>query len=558
MNIPPARNTLHRRAIFVALLLVGLSLSFSAAHASGLSAPSVGNGRSSVIHDDAASVFWNPGNLGFIEEPQLMGGANLILGSIRYTRSYRGVYQRPDSFDFQTPIDPEDVDATKVGAQPDSNHLVVGPQPDAFVAIPIRDTGLVAGVGFYLPYVATVNYPEDGPQRFHIQDALIAAAYLTPTISYRLNEHFSFGAGVSAVVGYAQLNRVQDFAAVDDLGAALEGPPVFQENDFGADAPTAVRELDVLARPASFENMLALGFTFNLGATVAFDNFRFGASYQHSTRLNFRGRFALDMNNDFFTQDLAAQGLQFDPLVRGDASLSFTLPNAINLGASYALSDRFRLAATFAYNFWSTVEAFDVVLRSDQLAQPDVGLGRTQRIELPRRWQNAFAIEAFASYQISDLVDSWASVGFQQNAVPDSTIDASSPDGDRLVFGAGAVFDVNERFDVITDLKINHVLTREVVGSDYDIGNGEYGLTLLSIGAHLNIALGPAGRPAARRSADEDASSADAPTIEAGDASVAGDTPGPGTGSADRPNDSPVAPDHEALDAEETDTPEGR
>lgn len=459
--------------------------------ASGLSAPSVGTNRSNPTSEDPSAIYWNPAMLGFQREyPQLMLGANLIFGSIRYTRDYRGIYQRPDSFDFALPIDPQDIDPSKSGPQASGNHLVFGPQPDLFLSIPVKDTGLVAGFGLYAPFTAIVDFPDDGAQRFTIQDALIATVYMTPSLAFQISDMFSVGAGVSLVLGYAELTRVQDFAEVSDLGDGLSGPPVNQENDFGPDAPIGVRELDVLARPTEFKHMVATGVTFNLGAALDLGRGRVSAAYQHSAQLDFRGDFVLNMNDDFFTQDLAAQGLEFPPIVKGDASLSFTLPNMIHLGGAFDVTDRWRLTGAFSYYFWSQLEAFNVVLRSDDLAQPDIGIGRTTSIALERQWQNTVALQGIVAHDLSQKTEVWGLAGYQSNAVPDETLDASSPDGNRLEFGLGLAYDLSERIDMILDSKIQHVLTRENRASNYDKGNGKYGLTLLSLGLHLNIRLG--------------------------------------------------------------------
>lgn len=469
-------------------LLVGYT---NDAHSSGLSAPSVGTNRSNPTSQDPSAVYWNPAMLGFQQEyPQLMLGANLLLGSIRYTRDYRGTYQSPDSFDFAVPIDPNNVDPTKSGAQASGDHLVVGPQPDLFLSIPIQDTRLVAGFGVYVPYAAIVNFPDDGAQRFTIQDAIIATVYLTPSLAYRVSEKFSVGAGLSLVFGYAELTRVQDFAEVSQLGDGLAGPPVNQENDFGQDAPVGVRELDVLARQADFKSMIATGVTFNVGGALDLGRTRLSLAYQHSIALNFRGSFVLNMDDDFFTQDLASQGLEFPPIVKGDASLSFTLPNILHLGGAFDVTSKMTLTGAISYYFWSQLEAFEVVIQSEDLAQPDLGISSATSIDLERDWKNTFALQGIFSYDTSDRLELWGLAGYQSNAVPDETLDASSPDGDRIELGAGLVYDLSDRLDLMLDLKVQHVLTRVNQASNFDKGNGEYGLTLASAGAHLNIRLG--------------------------------------------------------------------
>ena len=52
-------------------------------------------------------------------------------------------------------------------------------------------------------------------------------------------------------------------------------------------------------------------------------------------RRGYVGDFAIDMNDSFFTRDLAAQGLKYPPLVEGRGELSFSLPKRITIGAGY-------------------------------------------------------------------------------------------------------------------------------------------------------------------------------------------------------------------------------
>jgi long-chain fatty acid transport protein len=79
--------------------------------------------------------------------------------------------------------------------------------------------------------------------------------------------------------------------------------------------------------------------------------------------------------------------------------------------------------------------------------------------------------------------------GYRSSAVPDATIDAASPDGDRIVAGVGGSYRFNQRYMLLADAAVQKILTRTVVGSDYDLGNGEYSLTIAAIGAHLQVSM---------------------------------------------------------------------
>src|SRR5690606_7813994 len=126
-----------------------------------------------------------------------------------------------------------------------------------------------------------------------------------------------------------------------DLGEALARPPIGQSNSFGPNADPGVRELSTLARPFSFKNGTAHGATFSLGFTAQpIEDLWIAGSYEHSTKMTFRGDFTLDMNDPFFTQDLVSQGLQYPATVQGRATLSFVLPRSARLGVRYGFGDK--------------------------------------------------------------------------------------------------------------------------------------------------------------------------------------------------------------------------
>jgi len=313
------------------------------ASASGFAVPALGPTNMGVSTPGPLSVHLNPAGLGFAEQPRFIVGGDLLIGHISYRRNYRATYQRPDSLDFNLPIDPDAVDPDKSGFVDQVSTTPVGLVPSAFAEVPLPGVPLALGFGVDVPYAAIVHWPGEGPQRFALDDATVASVFLNAGVAYRPIKRLSIGAGVSYVVGYASLSRVQDLATVQELGDALARPPISQPNGFGPDADPALRELNTFARRFDFKNGWAHGVTFRGGLMAEpIDNLYVSASYEHTTSLHFRGDFTLDMNDPFFTQDLASQGLQYPALVGGDASLSFTLPRVVRAGISYAFGHNLR------------------------------------------------------------------------------------------------------------------------------------------------------------------------------------------------------------------------
>ncbi len=479
----------HSMACLFAIAVVLMARDTSA---QGLATAPVGTGESSGVTVDPTAVYFNPAMTALADVVgHLHLGGTMVFGRIRYQREYLGTYQRADSLDFALPVDPSAVDPDKTGRADTVQATPIAAAPSAFFTLPLGDTGLVAGFGTYAPYAAIIDFPDDGAQRFQLQDAIIASVFFTPTLSYRVHETFTIGAGVSYVLGFAELRRVQDFATVGAVGDALANPPIAQPNDFGANAPVGVRELDVMARPFILRRAYAHAITFNVGMGLEpTPGLRFGLTYQHSTPMNFNGQFEVDMDDDFFTQDLASQGLAYRERVRGDATLSFPLPRSLRFATSYEFDDRFGLSLDLAYTFWAMVESFDVTLRSPDLAQPSVGIPDTTTVSLPRRWRNTLGIDGIFRYRPTETLRLWARAGFRQSASPDATIDAASPDGDRLVAGLGGAYRVQERVQLMADFGLQRIFQRRVVGSDFDLANGVYDLMLIHAGLALAVDFG--------------------------------------------------------------------
>lgn len=476
---------LPRPAGAAAALAISL-LAAGGARASGLDSPMIGSGQSGPTTVDPAAVYWNPAQLAFIRRPDVLAGAGVVIGSVGYQRDRLGTYQTPDTLVFRRPLPPANIDPAKTGPAPGVTATPVAPIGDLFFATPLIPDRLVMGAGVYVPYAAAISFPDSGPQRFQIREALLTAANVTASAAVRLSDRMSVGAGISYVLGFAELARLQDFAAVEDLAHALE--TLGQKNDFGPDAPSDVRELDTLARPFSLKRAFSHGVTFNVGLALRpTDELDVAFTYQHGASMHYKGRFALDMSDDFFTRDLAPHGLRYKPLVTGDGELSFSLPKRLTVGVGYQVSPRLRVDGFVSYIFYSELEAFVVEVSSPDLAQPKLGIPDRVKVVLPRRWNNTVWIEANGRLRITKKLLVSGTLGYQSPASPDETIDASSPDGHRIIVGTGGVLDVSKKVSLLGDLRFQQTVPRHVTDSEHDLANGTYRLFVATGMGHLRV-----------------------------------------------------------------------
>jgi long-chain fatty acid transport protein len=529
------------RLLAVAALLAAVTHAGPAV-ASGFDAPALGHGQSSPVARDATAVHHNPGQLGYIDRTELDVGLGLIFGSIGYQRDRRGLYQYADNFDFSDPVDPADLDPSRTGLTDPVRATPVGPIFDAFVAVPVIADRLTLGAGFYIPYAAILALPSDGAQRFQAQSITLISTHTTVSAGLKLHDVISVGAGLSYVLSIMQLSKVQDFGAVASFGDGLAGPPINQPNSFGPNAPSTVRELDVLARQADIGPAWSHGVSFNVGVALRpTHKLDLALVYQHGSRVRLRGPFELNMNDDFFTQDLAAQGVRFPPVVRGDAKIELSLPKRLTLGAGYQVHSRVSLDTALSYVFYSDFDVVDITLESPDLAQPALGIGQSVPQDLVRNWRNTVHTDLNVRVQATDKLRVSGSLGYQSGASPDSTIDMASPDGHRLIGGAGIEYAISERFSMLGDLRLQGIIPRTVTASDYDLGNGTYRMFLGVAAVHAKIKFGQPKTKASRTEGPEAGRRAETAPAASGDQAPATDAPATDAAPAAPPAPAPEA-----------------
>lgn len=498
----PSTSRPRRRARSAAALLLlatgwaGLAaLTPGRALASGLDAPWITSGASGPTTADAAAVYWNPAALAGVRRTEVLLGGALLAGNVTYTRRRFGTYQTPDTLQFKAPIDPSNVDAAKRGSSGTASASPFSPIGNAFIAIPVLPQRLTIGAGVYVPYAAALEFPDEGAQKWQLQRALIVSTNVTASAGFQLTPTLAIGAGLSYVGGLAEFRKYQDFAGLAEIRDGFASENIRQDTDFGPNAPAQVRELNTLSRRFSFTRGLSNGVSFNAGLLFnPSPKLRLGLTYQHGAAMNYKGKFALDMNDPFFTRDLAEQGLKYRSLVAGDANLKFSLPKRITLGAAYTLTERLTLDGFLSYILYSEFREFVVETSSPDLAQPELGISDRVTVRLPRNWNNTVWLQAGARYKINEKLTATGSVGYQSPASPDSTIDAASPDGHRLIGDVGAIFAVNDSTFLAGDFRLQSIVPRTVEpdssgagGSDYDLGNGKYTLVIATLGGHLKF-----------------------------------------------------------------------
>lgn len=264
-------------------------------------------GRSSNVND-ASIVFGNPAGMSFLDRAQMTVGGTYL--------------------NVNTDID--NASATRNG-QPltgtSEGDIVPGTLiPFAFYAQPVNDR-LAFGFGVYAPFGSKTDYESTflGRNQGNYTEVTVVSAQ--PTVSYRFNEQWSVGAGLTYNRVEGELHRQVPHALGGELDSRVEG----DDDAWGYN-------LGVIYQPVP-ETTLGLTYRSKVSYTLTGD-FRATAS----------------------DGSLAVAGVsEGDVVSRDSASLELTTPETVNFSVTQQMSDRLKLMAGASWTRWSRFDEIRVI-----------------------------------------------------------------------------------------------------------------------------------------------------------------------------------------------------
>ena len=359
LSMPP---TFSRLCLTSVLITVA-----SLCHASGFSVPGglsiagLGTADTLVANPiEVGALPYNPAAMSFHEERKLVLGVT-------------GVWPNSN-------VTPEG-ESRKISDDPDSPIFV----PNLYFMSQASDR-LALGLGINAPFGLETNwkagtFPEfSGPLApFEPTKSRLEMFNLNPNISYRINEHASFAAGLDYY-------RVRD-ATSDTQGIGLSG------------------DGDDLGWNAAFMYVL--------------DRWSFGMSYLSAVEVNLDGEF--DATKTF--------GFK----VNSETELNF--PDIFRLGVRYQATEKLAVEFDFDWTGWS---AFDeiVVKSTDNVPAAGISSGDILAVTT-NNWDNTNSYHLAATYQMLPATQLRLGYTFNQNPQPEASFSPRYPNSRRHLFSAG-------------------------------------------------------------------------------------------------------------------------
>lgn len=341
-----------------------------------------GTGRAysgEVADKGVGSLWWNPASIAGIEKSEAVFGLNLIQVNSKVTNNGSTITR---------PVPPAGVTTPIGGAGIAYDPINDGVVPNGGAAFKINDK-LSVGINVAAPYNFTTEYNADSWTRYDALKSHLRTINVDGVIAYRVNDMIDLGVGVTALYADAELtNALPNISPLQADGSqSLKG------------------------------DGWAYGYT--VGAQIhPSKSLTIGASY--------RSKIDQKLDGTVKVAGLLAP-IPAANNFTADGQAKITLPWIANLGARWAVNDTWTLNASVSRVGWGEFDAIRVTF-------PGGGSTSVQD------YKDVTTYAAGVDYQASPRLTLRAGVQYDPTPTPDVGRTARVPDGDRMMYAAGATW----------------------------------------------------------------------------------------------------------------------
>lgn len=310
-------------------------------------------------------------------------------------------------------------------------------------------------VGLYVPTAPYLVYPDDGPQRYQLQDSLIWQAYAGPSVAQEITPWLTIGAGLQ----YTFLRVEERLSATI---CTLPDPEDCSDPDKNLEDPANDLGLSV-------SNWDPFQLSWNAGFIVTpIPQLQIGASVQPPISYSAPGTLKASFSEDFA---LASQidGLEFeDP----DTTLLVTVPLVVRAGVQVLPIEGVRIELDGVFHQWSTMSEFLITDMDMKVDGAEGGLLDGQQIEVNEDivfktgFQDAVSVRLGGDWQINEWAQVRAGGHWETGALPDATLGVNLPDTTKFGIAAGGTFTIAKRVAIDVSFAEQFMGTRTITDSE--------------------------------------------------------------------------------------------
>ena len=382
---------MKKHALLTTALLTSASLTFGAGFqvgSQGVRQLSMGGSGTPMIWD-ASTIFYNPAGLSRLKGMQAIGSVQFLNVNTKWV---------------ETPIQSNEASTKSEWFTPFNVY---------FGGSLRSHDRLGVGIGVYTPFGNGMTWENNWPGRYLVQSIAMQTIFFQPTISYRISDVVSVGAGFIYGVGKLKMSRaipLQDASGADG-SAKLDG------NGKG----------------------VGLNFGVHIKATEAL---QFGISYRSQVNMEFDGdaNFSVPLS---LSPEFPAMGFQSD----------IPLPQVLSLGAAIKPWDKLTIQAEANFTGWKVFDSLG--FRFDQQT------GAVQDGKSARHYKNTWTFRLGGLLQASGRVQLMAGAMWDPTPVTDGFVSPDLPDSDRWSLTGGLTVKATDDLTILGGVEFGTSTTRD-------------------------------------------------------------------------------------------------
>lgn len=368
---------------------------------------------------DASTIFYNPAGLSRLEGTQFIGGATVVVPHASFNDTGSTTFLgKPTGGTAAKDYAPDSVTA-----------------PALYASKKINDQWTI-GAGLFVPYGAKLDYGNTWTGRYALTNIKLEAIALNPSVAFKVDEHHSFGFGITAEYMKAELGQAVDVpGSVSFLGqhapaassAFLTG--IAQTQGLAAAQAAGAALLGAKDGHAAMDGH-DWGVGFNLGYLYQMDQAtRFGLAYRSSVSHKLKGDTIWDFSGVSSNAAVNAFVAKASGKVNSQAEVDLRTPETLSANVFHQIDSKWAAMADVTWSRSSRLDNLDIQF-------PPTAEG-AERIR--QQWKNTYRVSLGGNYRYNENVLLRAGVAYDQAPVrsPELT-HAALPDSDRYQFSVGA------------------------------------------------------------------------------------------------------------------------
>lgn len=317
---------------------------------------------------------------------------------------------------------------------------------------------LAVGLGFYTPYGSSMNWGNNWSGAHLVQEINLTAFTFQPTVSYKICDRLSIGAGLMVSWGNFDLSRsLLSPTTRRGLIAGMIDPKITQlEGAINSGALTgealaqATATLQTLEGAKGYLNntmsqsLVSAKLEGNADVAVGVNaGFLWDITDEWSLAMTYRSRLNMKVGKGHATMNiyptaatLIAQLGQLSPgtelipgLDKGTFNAELPLPTTVTWGVSFRPAVKWELAVDLQWTGWSAYKALNVVFNEEELG--------IKPIYSVKNYSNTLAFRFGAQYRATDFITARMGMYVDESPVSSDYLNPETPSMTKVAYTAG-------------------------------------------------------------------------------------------------------------------------